>query len=76
MNVRAKFVVRSVKKQPHLGDDGFIEVEMDAATQGEENKAWSKWTPSGQLKMTITNPNVFDAFEEGKSVYLTFEPAP
>ncbi len=38
------------------------------------NKSWSKWTPSGQLSITITNPDAIDAFEKGNAYYLDFTP--
>ena len=42
---------------------------------GEENKTWSRWTPSGSMEMWVTNPAAFEQFEEGKDYILTFEPA-
>jgi hypothetical protein len=37
------------------------------------NYSFSKWTPSGQISLTITNPDAFSQFAEGKSYNLTFE---
>lgn len=37
------------------------------------NYSWSKWTPSGQLDMTITNPAAFHQFRLGATFLLTFE---
>lgn len=42
---------------------------------GEENRSWSKYTPSGSIEMWVTNPAAFEQFEEGKDYILTFEPA-
>jgi hypothetical protein len=42
---------------------------------GEANKDWSKWTPSGELKMMVTNPAAIEKFELGKEYYLDFTPA-
>lgn len=39
---------------------------------GDENQEWSKYTPSGYLEMTITNPAAFEQFEEGAEYYITF----
>lgn len=36
------------------------------------NASWSKWTPSGSVQMTITNPQAFDQFEEGQEYMVTF----
>ncbi len=43
--------------------------------ESEENKGWSKWTPSASLEMYVTNPAAFEQFEVGKDYILTFEPA-
>lgn len=75
--VRAKFKVWSVKQ--HIDKDGAvtgIDVELGAVTSGsEENKAFWQYTPSGQIKMTITNPAVFDFFRPDMEFYSDFTPA-
>lgn len=38
------------------------------------NAEWSKWTPSGELQMTITNPAAFDAFKLGRAYYVDLMP--
>jgi hypothetical protein len=38
------------------------------------NKAWSKWTPSAQLTMSVTNPSVFGRFTVGQIVYVDIFP--
>jgi hypothetical protein len=38
-----------------------------------ENERYSKYTPVGSLKFTVTNPAV--SFEPGKQYYLDFTPA-
>lgn len=43
--------------------------------EGDPNREWSKWTPTGQLEMSITNPDAFMQFEIGKSYYLDITPA-
>ena len=37
----------------------------------EGNGDWSKWTPSGELAMTITNPAAVERFEIGEVYALT-----
>lgn len=55
-------------------DAPYIRVWFDAVTNNsEENKSWSKWTPSGQLTMHITNPACYDKFVPGSEYYLTIE---
>jgi len=38
------------------------------------NKEWSKWIPSGNLSLTITNPAAFGKFVEGKEYFVDFTP--
>ncbi len=71
MNVRAKFKVVSVK---HLENDQS-QVEL-AAIHGADNRQWSKWTPSGNLTMSITNPEATAQFKPGSCVFLDFSEAP
>jgi hypothetical protein len=69
--VRAKFDCVSVAKGKETKDVNFL-----AAVEGEENKEWSKWTPSGSLLMSISNDAVASyAFEDGKSYFLDISPA-
>lgn len=46
-----------------------------AVTQGEDNLSWSKWTPSGELSMAITNPDAVKALVIGEEYFLDFRPA-
>jgi hypothetical protein len=73
MSVRAKFVVVSVSSVQHHRCEKQESVEMQPVIgSSEENKSWSKYTPSGSLKMTITNPEAMAQFELGKEFYLDF----
>lgn len=40
-----------------------------------DNAEWSKWTPSGDIQMYVTNPAAFSQFEAGRDYLLTFEAA-
>ncbi|MBY5763641.1 hypothetical protein HFO06_11130 [Rhizobium leguminosarum] len=74
--VRAKFQCMSITYFAHGGPFNQAEIRFNAIYgTGEENKSWSKWTPSGELKMMVTNPSAIEAFELGKSYYLDFTPA-
>jgi hypothetical protein len=77
MNVRAKFQVTSVTHTCAWGGGAH---ETDAvvlsAGQGERNKSWSKWTPSGKLEMQINNSAALNQFKIGSFVYLDFTEAP
>jgi hypothetical protein len=70
MNIRAKFSCNAVTKNA----DGSERVEL-VAVYGDENKPWSKFTPSGNLAMTISNPDAQGAFVPGKTYYLDLSPA-
>jgi hypothetical protein len=51
----------------------FETVRLKAA-HGPGNEEWSKFTPSGSVELTITNPDAQGAFEPGKSYAVTFAP--
>ena len=61
MKVKAKMKVVSV-----LQFEGGETVQLQAVYgDSEENKTWSKWTPSGSLQLSVTNPAVFGEFVPG-----------
>lgn len=73
MTVCAKFHCTSIQKSP---DHSSAVVTLGAVTTGNtENESWSKYTPSGQLQMVITNPDATDHFEQGKEYYIDIQPA-
>lgn len=73
--VRAKFKCRNIHDDSYIPRQG-IHVTFEAVTnETEENKVWSKWTPSGTLMMYITNPGLFDTFELNKEYYLDIKEA-
>ncbi|QMR77927.1 hypothetical protein [Enterobacter sp. RHBSTW-00175] len=73
MTVRAKFQCNSINKSP---DNSSAVVNLMAITTGStENEAWSKYTPSGQLQMVISNPAAFEQFEQGKEYFIDIQPA-
>lgn len=82
MAVRAKFKVESVQEHRNSsdGDAGPVtgqDITFSAVygEDGSANAEWSKWTPSGQLRMYVTNERVFGEFEAGREYYLDFTPA-
>lgn len=42
----------------------------------EENKSFSKYTPSASLELQITNPEAFNQFQPGSDYLVTITPAP
>ena len=80
MKVRAKFRCVEAKQTVSTGAWGSpqpkdaVYVVFNACI-GQGNEEWSKWTPSGQLSMNITNPDLLNHFVVGKDYYLDVEEA-
>lgn len=82
MSVQAMFYVKEINHRA-TGQPEQVNVEVKlAAAFGsylnglpEGNSDWSKWTPAGELSMTITNPAAVDQFEIGSVYRLTFDKA-
>ena len=73
MTVRAKFQCHNIQKSP---DNSTATINLLAVTTGStENESWSKYTPSGQLQMLISNPAAIEQFESGKEYYIDITPA-
>lgn len=52
------------------------EVKFHAVTgTNEENKSWSKYTPSGTLSLLITNEHLFGVFRPYKEYIITIDEA-
>lgn len=82
MTVQAMFYVKEINhRATHQPGDVNVEIKMGAAFGSylnglpEGNGDWSKWTPSGELAITITNPAAIEQFEIGAVYSLTFEKA-
>jgi hypothetical protein len=72
MSVRAKFKV--VTKDP--GDRGAVLLTPVYSTDpNHENKTFWDATPSGEVKMWISNPTAFSQFELGAEYYIDFTKA-
>lgn len=71
MNVIAKMRVASVKNDPEYGGKN---VHLSAVVDGsEENRSFSKYTPSAELGMWISDETpASEFFKEGDEIYLTF----
>ncbi len=71
--IRAKFVVETVAKHA-----SGVEAVTLRPVYGDtpENKSWSKWTPTGSLAMTISNPDAMGKLECGREYYIDFTPVP
>lgn len=75
MSVKAKFKCWGVE-QPAEGYENTT-VTLQAVTYGsEENKSFSKYTPSGTVTLSISpETQAHDYFKPGKEYYLTFDEA-
>lgn len=71
--IRAKFQVESVLQQK-----GTQVVTARPVMGGsDENKSFSKWTPSGKLEMQITDETpAFDMLKPGQEFYMDLTPIP
>lgn len=70
--IRAKFQCHEVTKD----SSGNEKVSLGAVYgNGEANKEWSKYTPSGSLTMTISQEGAQGKFIPGKEYFLDFTPA-
>lgn len=73
MSVRAKFRVNAVE------DYGYSKkIKLNVVYEGElgpneENRRFTKATPSGECWMTVDNPYAADQFAPGDEWYVTFE---
>lgn len=79
--VKAKFVCNRIELNAYRGQDGtkypqppVVHLAPVTGAEGEDKAFWDA-TPSGEMKMTITNPSAAEFFQAGDAYYLTFEPA-
>ncbi len=73
MSVRAKFRVNAVEDYGHSK-----KIKLNAVYEGElgpdeENKRFTKATPSGEFWMTVDNPFASDQFRPGQEWYINCE---
>lgn len=74
--MRAKLKVVKVA-QTSYNQDGSIsqeELTFNAVTgpDGSANREWSKWTPSGNFQLTVSNPELFGKIRAGQEYYVDF----
>ena len=70
MNIRAKFRCTTV-----LTDGTNETVTLNAANGKKDtaNAQWAKWTPGGNLSLTINNPEAQGKIAPGKFYFLDIE---
>lgn len=79
MNMRAKLEVKSVTK-PWEGAEEVVMQPVCGTTpfgpNGEsEDNSFARWTPTGNVTLTITNPDLHGKFQAGQKFYADFTPA-
>lgn len=73
--VRAKFLVTE-KKENHATPESVFTITMNPVTSGSpENDQFYKYTPGGQLVLSVLNADAAAALEVGKQYYVDFTPA-
>jgi hypothetical protein len=45
------------------------------ADGSDENNSFARWTPTAEVNMSITNPELVGKFKEGETYYVDFSPA-
>lgn len=72
--LRLKMVVNTVARHcDNNGETSSEEITMSPVysdKEGSANKLWSKWTPSGQLRFTVNNPEAFGKVLPGQFHYV------
>lgn len=73
--VRGLFTVTSQKI--HKCDSTFVEIELSAQYSGTpEDNTYASLTPTGSIKMAVTNPSAVAALPVGGRFYVDFTPVP
>lgn len=76
MSVRAK--MRVTKVTSYEAPAGAKEVHFAAVfgntDPNDVNKKWSMWTPSGELRLHINNPEAAKQFEPGMFFFVDLHP--
>lgn len=70
--VRAKFRCSSIESFAQTSGQRVYKFSAEYDADLPEDQRYAKYTPAGQLSITVDNPNV--SFELGHSYYLDFAP--
>jgi hypothetical protein len=76
--MRAKMVVNEVNRMTHGEQLKMSPVCKPNGydTDGlDEDNTYAKFSPAGQLTLTVANPALFGKFNPGEKYYLDFTPA-
>lgn len=74
--MRAKLKITSVKRYETSVNLQFRAVYANSYPSDgyDENNTFARWTPTADLSMCITNPDLIDNFSEGQEFYVDFTP--
>lgn len=77
MRMRAKFIVESVTRYELSEQLTMRPVYADKyGSKGEtEDNDFARYTPSGELKMAVNNPDLLGKINPGEKYYLDFTKA-
>lgn len=71
--VRAKFIVTSITR---YGGE-MTQIKLSPVMSGcEENKSFAKYTPSGEISLSVSVPETAKLFDIDKEFYVDFTEAP
>jgi hypothetical protein len=77
--MRAKLRVSNIQnyspESESLTFNAVCKADGYPADGSDENNSFARWTPTAELKMSITNPNLVGKFTVGQEYYLDFTPA-
>lgn len=76
-NMRAKMQISQINANPSCEQIHFHGVAAKAypADGTDEDNTFAKWSPSVELKISITNPALIGQFKVGDKFYVDFTPA-
>lgn len=80
--MRAKMQVQQVEKlgtpptQVNLTMSAVTGKEPFGAAGESEDNTYARWTPTGGVNLTITNPELLEKFSQGQKFYVDFTEAP
>lgn len=72
MSVQARFYVSQIVKNA----SGYVAAHLQPVIRGDQNKDWSKYTPSGKVELNVSPETPAAAWFEsmlGKDIAITFE---
>lgn len=76
MSVRAKFRVESVAEVVWGKDVRVVKLAAVGADEIPENQRYHRFTPSGNMEITIDNPAASDQLKVGHYFYIDFTECP